>query len=358
MNMKKIFTILFAGMAFHQANAQTITSANFPNTGEIWVEFIDTTGSLITLTPGGTAQTWNYGSSFNVGDTSGINFRPLNDAPGYMNAFSSFPDADLVVIDDLADSSATFFETNPTGLYFDGFYDQGLFVDASLGINQNYVNFNPNRLIIPAPFSISDTRTNNAKFELTFSTSGITINSRTYFVQSFEADASGELTTPFGVFSNVLRIREFTYNVDTTTYNPPLVPEETSISDTSITYLFVHANSHCLLMTVDVDPITLQPTQASYYDPIVLVGEKENAPMPVTLYPNPAGEEFYLNHIRSNSTIQIFDVTGKLINNQFLGGLESNIKMNTADMSAGFYFFSISNPVNGNYFNGKFEVVK
>jgi hypothetical protein len=111
-------------------------------------------------------------------------------------------------------------------------------------------------------------------------------------------------------------------------------------------------------MSVDVDPITLQPTQASYYDPIVLVGDKENESVPVTMYPNPAVDEFFLNHIRTNSTIQIFDVTGKLVKDQFLGGMESSIKMNTADMQAGFYFFSIRNAKNGNYFNGKFEVVK
>jgi len=356
--MKKIFTFLIAGLALQQAQAQTITNANFPNVGEIWVEFIDTTGSLVTMTPSGTAQTWSYGSSFNVGDTDAVHFRPVLDAPAYMNAVSTFPATDMVVLDVPADSSATFFTSNSTGLYFDGFYDEGLFVDASLGINQSYIDFNPNRLLIPAPFSMNDTRANNAKFSLTFSTSGITINARTYFVQSFEADGTGDLTTPLGTFNNVLRIKEFTYSVDTTTYTPPLVPEETSVYDTSITYLFVQANSHCLLMSVDVDPITLQPTQASYYDPIVLVGNKENASVPVTMYPNPVVEEFFLNHIRTNSTIQIFDVTGKLVKDQFLGGMESSIKMNTADMPAGFYFFKINNPMNGNYFNGKFEVVK
>lgn len=341
-----------------QAQAQTITSANFPNPGEIWVEFMDSTGSLITLGSTGAGQTWNYGSSFNVSDTSAINFRALSDAPAYMNAQSIFSTSEMLVLDDAVDSSATFFETNATGFYFDGLYDHGLFVDTTIGLNQNHVDFNPNRLIIPAPFSINDTRNNNARFGLTFSTSGITVNARTTFVQSFEADASGVLTTPFGTFNDVLRIKEYTYSVDTTTYTPPLLPADISFYDTSITYQYVHANSHCLLMTLEINPVSLQPEGASYYDPIVLVGEQENASIPVTMYPNPASEAFFLNHIRSNSTIQIFDVAGKLIKDQYLGGLESNIKVNTADMPAGFYFFSIGNPKNGNYYNGKFEVVK
>ena len=345
-------------MALHQAQAQTITNANFPNTGEIWVEFIDTTGSLVTISPAGSGQIWNYGTSFNVGDTSAVNFRPLTDAPAYMNLPSTFSSADMMVLDDLIDSSATVFESNSTGFYFDGLYDQGLFVDSQLGLNQSYVDFNPDRLIVPAPFAINDTRNNNARFGFTLSFSGITINSRTYFIQSFEADASGTLTTPMGTFNNVLRIKEFTYQLDSTSYTPPVLPDTTSMQDTSITYIFVHANSHCLLMTADVDPVSLQVTEASYYDPIVAVGNEETNTIPVSIYPNPAGDEFYLNHIRNNSTIQIFDVTGKLINNQYLGGLESNVKVNTADMPAGYYFFNISNPVNGNYYNGKFEVVK
>jgi hypothetical protein len=356
--MKKIFTALLACMALQHAQAQTITSANFPNSGEIWVEFIDTTGSLVTIGPAGSGQTWNYGTSFNVGDTSAFNFRPLSDAPAYMNLQSAFSSADMMVLGDANDSSATLFESNPTGFYLDGAYDQGLLVDAQLGLNQNYLDFNPNRLYIPAPFAINDTRNNNARFGLTFTFSGITINTRTYFIQSFEADAAGTLTTPMGTFNNVLRIKEFTYQLDSTSYNPSLIADTTSMKDTTIAYQFVHANSHCLLMSVSIDPISLQVTQASYYDPIFAVGNEESNSIPVSIYPNPAGEEFYLNHIRNNSTIQIFDITGKLIKDQFLGGMESSIKMNTADMPAGFYFFSISNTKNGNYFNGKFEVVK
>lgn len=356
--MKKIFTILLAGLAINQAQAQTITSANFPVTGEVWVEFIDTTGSMVTITTGGAGQVWNYGASFNITDTTGINFRPLTDAPGYMNIPATFPNADMIALDDVADSAATMFESNATGFYFDAFYDYGLFVDTSIGINQSYIDFNPDRLIVPTPFSMNDTRNHNAKFQLTFVTSGITVDAKNYFIQSFEADASGDLTTPMGTFNNVLRIKEYTYQIDSTTYTPPVLPAETSMHDTVITYLFVQANSHCLLMTVDVDPTTNQSKAASYYDPIVLVGAAENNLVPVTMYPNPASDAVYLNHIRSNSTIQLFDVTGKLVKDQYLGGLESNIKINTTDMPVGFYFFKISNPANGTYFNGKFEVVK
>lgn len=365
--MKKIFTLLLAGLAVHQGQSQTITSANLPVLGEAWVEFIDTTGSLVTITAGGAGQTWDYGSSFVVGDTTGFIFQAPNTSPAYMNASTNFPTASFVVNgSDPLDSSATFIKTDATGLYYDGFYEQGVISNASPSIYISALDFNPDLLIIPVPFSLNDNRLNNARFQFQFlfslpppnppvSTNAIRSNNH---IQDFNADASGTLTTPFGTFNNILRIKEYTYQVDSTVLDFPIAPDMIEFHDTTITYQFVQANSHCLLMSVDVDPITNQTIRASYYDPIVLVGEKENSTVPVTMYPNPVVEEFYLNHIRNNSTIQIFDIAGKLIKEQYLGGLESNVKVNTTEMPAGFYFFSISNPKNGNYFNGKFEVVK
>jgi hypothetical protein len=365
MTMKKIFTILFAGLALQQVQSQTITSANLPVLGEAWIEFIDTTGSLVTITPGGAGQTWNYGTSFNVGDTSGFIFESPSTAPAYMNASTNFPGATLVVNNtNPLDSNATFIKTNATGLYFDGIYKQGAIVDTSIGLNISVLDYNPDRLLIPVPFALNDTRANNAKLQIQFTVNPgppvglVTVNVHNYYIQDFVADATGTLTTPLGTFNNVLRIKEYTYQIDSTIYSVPLIPTDVNIHDTTISYQFVQANSHCLLMSASVDPITLQTNKASYYDPIVLVGAEEDNTLPVSMYPNPAGDEFYLNHIRSNSTIQIFNIAGKLVKDQYLGGLESNIKVNTTDMSAGFYFFSISNSENGNYFKGKFEVVK
>jgi hypothetical protein len=363
--MKKIFTIITAGFALQQVQAQTITSANLPMLGEAWVEFIDTTGSLVTITPSGAGQTWNYGTSFVVGDTSGFIFESPNSAPAYMNASANYPSASFVIIDsDPLDSTATFIKSNANGLYFDGIYDQGALVDTGLGLNISALDYNPDRLLIPVPFSLNSTRINNARIAFQFTVNPppplppINVDISNNSIQDFVADASGTLTTPFGTFNNVLRIKEFTYQMDSTNYDFPLIPDTVDIHDTTITYQFVQANSHCLLMSASVDPITNQTIRASYYDPIVLVGNEENASVLVTMYPNPAVEEFYLNHVRNNSTIQIFDISGKLIKDQYLGGLESNIKINTADMPVGFYFFSMTNPKYGNYFKGKFEVVK
>jgi hypothetical protein len=359
--MKKIFTMI-AAFALNQAVAQVITNANFPITGEVWIEFEDANGSMVNIGPGGAGQTWNYSSSFNIVDTVGVLFRPVSSAPAYMNALANFPGASLVVVNDLIDSSATFIKTNTTGLYFDGIYEQGTINDTALNINISALDYNPDKLIIPAPFALNDTRDNNAKWHVEFSYSippfVVQVSLDNYTIQNFVADGSGTLTTPLGTFNNVLRIKEYSYQLDSTSYDLPFIPDTARAHDTIINYSFVHANSHCLLMTAEVDPITNLTTKASYYDPIVLVGGSENENIPVTLYPNPANESFYFNHIRKNSSIQIFDVTGNLIRDEYLGSFESSIKVNTENMPAGIYFFKISNANNAVYHNGKFEVVK
>jgi hypothetical protein len=357
--MKKTITLLIMVYSITHAISQTITSASLPTVGEAWIEFIDTTANNIILTPPGAGQTWNYTNSFTVNDTSGFILEALSTAPAYMNLSTLFPNANAVVNNNAADSSATLLQTNADGFYFDGVYDQGLIVNPNLGLNINHIDFNPNRLIIPTPFSLNSTRNNTAQFVITASIPFVTtVTVKTSFSQAFEADATGTLSTPFGVFNNVLRIKEFTYTIDSTTYNPPVNPNSVTYSDTTITYSFVHNNSHCLLMTVDIDPVTLQPIGASYYDPVVSVGIEEEANIPVTMYPNPASESFYLNHVRSNSTISIIDITGKEVITKLLSGYDSTIMINTNDMPAGIYILKLNSQKEGTYFVNKFQVVK
>ncbi len=357
--MKKIFTLIALCVSALGLNAQTITSANFPVVGEVWLEFEDTNAVNVIIQGTGAGQTWDYSNAFNVSDTTATIFESISAAPAYMNATTNFPTSDLAVIDH-ADSTATFLESNSTGVYFDALYEPGIISDPGLGLNLDFIDFNPDRLIIPAPFSLNDTRANNARFSLTFTPSGvpITITSTQTFVQDFVADASGTLTTPMGTFNNVLRIKEYTYQIDSTTFTPPLAPDTVAYGDTTIMYSFVHANSHIILMSADVNPSTNLVFQARYFDPIVLVGEEENETIKVGVYPVPAVNEFYMTQIRPGSTVQFFDYSGKLVNEINVNNLDRNIKVNTEDMAAGFYLYRVFNSKSGQYANGKFQVVK
>lgn len=357
--MKKIFTLMALWVSAFGLNAQTITSANFPVVGEAWLEYKDTNATNVVIQGTGAGLNWDYSASFNVSDTTATLFESPSAAPFYMNPSVNFPNADLAVIDHL-DSTATFFESNSTGIYFDALYEPGVLSDPGLGLNLDFIDFNPNRLIVPAPFSLNDTRQNNAKFSLSFTPTGvpIQIDMVQTSIQDFVADGSGTLITPMGTFANVLRIKEFTYMVDSISYTPPLAPDSVGIHDTTITYVFLHANSHCMLMTADVDYMTGNVREASYYDPVVLVGEEENETLKVNAYPVPAKNEFYLTQIRPGSSIQFFDYSGKLVNDINVSNLDRTVKVDTGDMAEGFYLYRVFNTKSGQYASGKFQVVK
>ena len=357
--MKKIFTLIASCGFAIGLNGQTITSANFPVVGEVWLEFEDSNATNVMIQGTGAGLNWDYSTAFNVYDTSATLFESPSAAPSYMNVGVNFPTSDLAVIDHL-DSTATFLESNSTGIYFDANYEPGIISDAGLGLSLDFIDFNPDRLIIPAPFSLNDTRQHDAKFELTFTPTGIPIqiNLVQTSIQDFIADGSGTLITPLGTFPNVLRIKEYTYMVDSITYTPPLAPDSVGYHDTTITYTFVHANSHVILMSASVDPNTNMVTEASYFDPIVLVGEEENETLKVNAYPVPAKNEFYLTQIRPGSSVQFYDYSGKLVNEINVSNLDRTLRVETSDMAEGFYLYRVFNNKSGQYASGKFQVIK
>lgn len=94
-------------------------------------------------------------------------------------------------------------------------------------------------------------------------------------------------------------------------------------------------------------------TGASFLDPkftgMVLTGisEFENSIGGISLYPNPANQEaniaIHLNETTS-VTVNVFDITGKVVITVFNGPMssgENKLKINTSDLNAGIYFTTI-----------------
>lgn len=353
--MKKIFTSL-ALLAFSiTGNAQTITQADHPVVGEVWLEFIDTTGGGLTIDPPGTGLSFNF-TGLNIHDTDGVLFQAVSDAPGYMNAGTNFPGSGICVLNP-ADSSGTFFSSSTDGFYLDGIYSPGLISNQAVGLNIDAVELDPGRLLIPSPFAFQDIRTHNSNFTISFNPSGtpITVTVSSSYVQSMEADAEGTLTTPFGTFPGVLRFKEVTYTVDSTFYSA-ILNNTVEYSDTTITFTFVKQGPHAVLATVDVDPNTFTPIRASYYDPLSLVGEVEQRPAPV-IYPNPANEQISISNVRENSQLEVYDYTGKLLKTFVATGLSRGLILHTSEWASGMYFIKLVQAGNV-YSHQKFQVVR
>ena len=68
-----------------------------------------------------------------------------------------------------------------------------------------------------------------------------------------------------------------------------------------------------------------------------MVGIEELTAKGISVYPNPSNGVFYVN-VEDNFNLEVFDITGKIINTQVLSG-NSTIEINTA----GLYFLRFSN---------------
>jgi hypothetical protein len=355
--MKKTFTLLNLLILSFITQAQTITQSDHPVVGEVWIEFIDTTGGGMVISPPGSGQTFDF-TNLTIHDTVGVLFQPLSAAPAYMNAASNFPGSGMCVLN-TADSAGTFFGSDPDGFYLNGVYQPNLFSNPSVGLNISSITFDPGQLLIPTPFSYQDTRNHTSNFTFSFVPTGIplpiTVTVSSSNIQFMEADGEGTLISPFGTFSNVIRYKEFTYTVDSTDYSG-IINSTVEYSDTTISYTFVKNGPQTVLASVDIDPVTLNSIRASYYDPFSVVGLGESNAAPV-LYPNPASNQISLSNVRQNSTLEIFDYTGKLIKSIQSLGMGGRIIMHTEELSPGMYFLRMSE--SGKlYSSQKFQIIR
>lgn len=143
----------------------------------------------------------------------------------------------------------------------------------------------------------------------------------------FTYDAYGTLTTPFGTYTNVVRLRE--------------------VSGANFKYDFWQFSSdYKLLMEYLVDSVT-QVMSAQYFFDTELptqVNELE-ANINLEIFPNPVVDNLMINpSFTGNTTVEIFDMQGKrIMNSTILLEKENAFKMNLPKMVSGLYFISLTN---------------
>ena len=182
------------------------------------------------------------------------------------------------------------------------------------------------------PMNYNDNHISNAEY-------GITVPTFGHYGQSIEridtVDGWGMLTLPYGTF-NCLRVKSILNKIDTT-YLDLLSLGTTIPRPEEIEYKWL-ANGKGLPL-LKVITIAGNVTQIEYQDSLrlnVSIADLKNSTK-VSIYPNPV--ENYLN-IESKSpltSIQLFDITGKLV-------LESNTnlnKINLIELLSGIYYIKI-----------------
>jgi hypothetical protein len=87
----------------------------------------------------------------------------------------------------------------------------------------------------------------------------------------------------------------------------------------------------------------------------LITGVEQNLSQDLSLYPNPANDFVMLNTAALNgtSTIRLFDVTGKMVDNFNTTQSSAQLMIPVQQLSSGLYFVTVEN--NGNFFTAKFS---
>jgi hypothetical protein len=366
--MKKHLLLISSGLLLAFAsNAQiTITTAD--------VSAINTTirqanDSMATVSVGnsGTSQTWNLtGLNSHTEDT--LFFMPPNWTP----APTAFPTANVAVkLNQQGNDAFIYAINNASGLSF-----LGNRVAIDLGTGTPIVITQRNT---PAEIQANFPSTYNSNFTNNYVTRALdtvmqTINTPfgPFFIDSImmvshvsktsTCDGWGTVTTPLsGTGFNALRFETIKINTDTVWAYLSAFGMWTEIQttlDTTKTYTWWANGAGFPLAEVTVDYYTDIAKTATWLKvaPTVGVNEYANA-MDVTVYPNPAQNILYISaKAEKVNSIQLFDITGKLINT-----ISITNDISTIDVSAyanGLYNYSVIGKDQSILSRGKFTVAK
>jgi hypothetical protein len=343
-----LLQIIFAISPFY-CTAQSLGYLDLPVVNELWIEFKDTTGANITITPAGTGQTWNFLSNFNVHDT--IEFMPQMPSSVPVNISSLYPQANLVSQGEVP-GDYTFIRTDLTGMYIDGKHsDVGIDV---AGYTVNDINYTSDLLFLPIPFQYGDVVQNTSTYNYVFPDSnllpGALVRVTYTTFQDMETDGLGELTTPIGNYPSVIRIKEMItksilYEIDSFALGNYTFFTDMTFP-TTYAYKWLKNGPNCLVMSASVNELNIV-TEASYFTSGGLVGlHDESNKNNIYLNPNPVIKGSHLSlkiNEQMATQVAIYDLSGRNIYQTQVNKDISKININTEMFESGLYCMNVMN---------------
>ncbi|MFT3687315.1 MAG: T9SS type A sorting domain-containing protein [Phycisphaerales bacterium] len=267
-----------------------------------------TTGSV------GANQVWNYSALVPATSTSnpatGVENIAVSSAPYYW----SFPESNYCqkisyTYNSLLFENYSFSKISSSAI-------EALGSSNSAGVSSVFTNTR----MIPLPLNYGDTYTDS--YQTNNDSSPFTING-TY-------DAYGSLTTPFGTFTNVARIKE--------------------VGNTYTVYSWVRTSPYIPLMNIHVDNESGVINTITIYQIISTLGINESTTsLKPIVYPNPAAD--YINlQLPENQVadkVRVTDLTGKILFDA------SNVnRINVESLAVGAYLLQVE--LGGNVCHTKF----
>lgn len=354
--MKK--PLLFFGafvLLLFNANAQiTITQSDMPTVGKVLVTANDTIYNGISVGASGTNKFWNFSNLLNhTQDTAAF----VSPAP--LPGASNFPAANLAIS---GGGISSFISLNSSSLDFLGYYG-----DFGPPIGLMAIKYNPafKEITYPSAYltTFSGTSSSQFKFATSFTPGVDSIKSTISINYTSTIDGWGTITTP--AFSNVACLRQYRRDINTTTsYNhttgggwtlqPSSGTNPNPAVDTSYSYAWWSNTKKFSLVNIVTNPVGVV-TSASYLLIQTATGiEEPTVNNNITISPNPASDFITISGLTEMYAVNIFDVTGKLIESRLLKN--SNTSINISGYENGIYFYEVSDKTKNSIGKGKFVV--
>ncbi len=374
--MKKILLsfVMLSSIGIYSTQAQiTLNSNHIVGIGDNVEQARDTIPTGVSIGNGGAAQTWNFSTVLDEDQLDTLKFR--NPASGYPG-FASFPLSNMVLEQPVQDSMWMYLTKNAAGLFVDGAaqYQQGNLV--ILPIVTTIITF-------PSTMNTNFAGSWNGTL-FGFDVSAIPLLGLDSIKITRQADLTsnidgwGTVSTPFANPGfPALRQIVIEENIDTTWEKSTATGIWSIISPATLAVLGSFGLTDIAYDTTRTarwwtdDPSSKFPVVEMDYEangtvnsvdwqkssPTVGVTEQTNTVSGVVLYPNTAASEITIEtSLTGNNSIEILDVTGKLISEN---NYDTNkITLSISDLSNGIYFYNI-NDIKGNVlYSNKFIVAK
>ncbi len=328
--MKKILFPTLGLVLMSQSFAQiTLTEyTSLPEGGDIPLySHVNIQAADIQESSTGANQTWDF-SNFTPNTNSEVEFQ-FSDASSSSYA-SLFPTSNLYVFNPASPNYESFILADQDGYRLTGTttYDQS----TTLTITEGWH-------ILKFPMTYNTTYTDSLNGHVSGnSTLSYTRRGNTIMT----ADGYGSLVLPYGTVDNVLRVKiERTYADYTISTSIPSI-EYTEISH----YYYSEENRHFIALTneLTVSGFTVQSVlQYQTEATLTTLGTNDFIPnQELSLYPNPAINQFTVKNIEENSTIEIVDINGRIVKTITQN---TNNAIDITELTSGYYMVQI----NGNH---------
>lgn len=341
--MKKQFLlglIICAASATAIAQPTLTASTNNPVAGDVFYGYaLDTAG--VNKGAAGASITWNF-SSVVRSDSDTTTYFTCAATP-YCDSFAG---SNIVMYDG---SDYAYGVSSSTGLELIGAYSSG-----------NYIHLSNHNTLLKFPLTYGTTFTDTfaAQFDLFGSTMFIS------GTNTYTCDAWGTITTPFGTFNNVLRVRQVEISKDSIDF---MGMPSVNITETE-SYNWYVAGFHSPLMTINYDTTgsgTPYVSDAKYYRGMMTTAVSDVASKVSTLnvYPNPATDNvtfgFDIAGTTAATNLVVYDATGRVVNSINGANLKAGkneVSINVNNLPAGMYIVRLQG--DGAAASARFSVVK